>query len=1287
MNRTGNLFRKAAVLAALLCALLLISAAAQAADIGISMPTASLQRWVSDAARMRSELEAVGYTVDVRYADNDAGLQDTQIEDMVVNGAHVLIVTPVNGGALDSVLSWATGMGIKVIAYDRLLTNTSGVSYYVTFSNFNVGKLQGTYIKSMLQLDSEPGPFNIEFTAGDPNDSNAAVFFNGAMSVLKPYIDSGKLVVRSGQKNFSQVTTNAWSSSTAQSRAASILASYYADGSTLDAWMCSNDSTALGVIRALEASGYRNKWPVITGQDADLINAKYIIVGKQAMSVLKQTSTLASRAARMAKQILQGSQVETNTTEYNHTINVPTYYCSPVYVTKGNYKELLIDTGIYTESQLLTDLPSPPPEPEAGVVINSQNFPDDAFRTYISRFDLNASGVLTQEELNAVVQISVDGSGIKTLKGIEYFTALKELTCWNNALTSLDVSSNSALTFLNCGNNQLTWLDLSANTALETVYCQNNKLAMLDVSRSAGLRLLCCPGNQLTTLNPGANPALTTLYCSDNQLASLDVSRNTALEIFYCAGNQLTAVDVGANTALKWLDCSRNQLAELDVSRNSALEWLACYSNKLIYLNVSQCPVLAKLVKGQSPQTENNRKIWATPVDAYNEYRLETDLNVTVSADGETGVVLNVQNFPDDGFRNYLSRFDLNGNGLLSTDELEKVLDMDVRSRNITSLKGIEYFTALRTLQCGSNALTELDLSKNTCLTELNCSGNYLTALDLRNNPELMYVGCGQNRLTSLELAGNSKLVDLACSGNQLTTLDLSGQTRLETVSCYDNQLTSLNLDGDTALYGLAAYGNKLTKLEIIDCPVLVKLVSEVQPKEATFVSWTRTEGEMTTAWLYADKGVEVVTENKAEELITAFVTRCYQLILGRNPDPHGLETWYTNLNSGQKAAAEIIDSFVRSVEFKGKNYSNADAVEILYKTMLGRGSDPAGKAGWVAKLDAGQPLAAVINGFCGSNEFKAICASYGIRPGSVDVPEEVPTTPDEKIKAFVRRCYKIILGRGADEVGLNSWFNALKSRQRAASEIIDGFVRSVEFMGKGYTNEEAVEILYKAMLGRGSDPKGKANWVAKLNAGQPLAVVINGFCGSQEFTGLCASYGIEPGRVNIQVAVGQSEEELAGLAYNAEEPITKRSETNPNRVSIINPSDTIDPNIGTAVQAVYINEEKAKEFVSWCYQYILGRNPNSNELANWVAQMTNGTKTADQIARGFLFSDEFKGRNVGNLDLVKILYRVYLNRDADPAGLASWTAKLDSGMGLKDLLDSLVKTSEYKNVISEMGK
>ena len=427
--------------------------------------------------------------------------------------------------------------------------------------------------------------------------------------------------------------------------------------------------------------------------------------------------------------------------------------------------------------------------------------------------------------------------------------------------------------------------------------------------------------------------------------------------------------------------------------------------------------------------------------------------------------------------------------------------------------------------------------------------------------------------------------------------------------------------------------------------------------------------------------------EPEPADKVEAFITRCYSIILGRKPDAGGLQTWYNELTSGRKTASEIIDRFVNSKEFVDKQYTDGESVDILYRAMLGRNADAAGKANWVLKLQSGQTLAHVINGFCFSKEFRDLCDSYGIKAGFVNIPN-TDTTAEGKIKAFVQRCYRIILDREADPSGMQTWYEQLSSGKKAAAEIIDRFVNSPEFSGKNYNSSDSVEILYKAMLGRGSDAAGKANWVGKLDAGQPFAVVINGFCVSKEFTGICASYGIKPGSVTITPLSGVAEEEaLSMLAYKAKEPITKKSETNPTRVEIINPSDTIDMNIGTAVQAVYINEEKAREFISRCYRCILGREASAAELNNWIGQMTNGTKTPDQIARGFLFSNEFKGRNVGNEDLVKILYKVYMNRDADPEGLATWTEKLNNGTSLNDLLDVFAKTSEFKKVVSEMSK
>ena len=326
---------------------------AQAAKVGVSMPTKDLQRWNQDGANMEAQLTEAGYEVELQFASNDPATQLNQIKTMIGNGADVLVISAIEGDSLGEALDLAAENEIPVIAYDRLLMNSDAVSYYATFDNYMVGTVQGTYVKETLDLDNAEGPFNIEFTAGDPGDNNAGYFFNGAFDVLKPYIDEGKLVCPSGQLTFEEVATPQWKTETAQSRAENILSSYYADGSNVDVWLCSNDSTALGVETAL-AANYNGEYPIITGQDCDIENTKNMIAGKQSMSVFKDTRTLASQVVKMVGQILNGEEVDVNDTETydNGVIVVPSYLCEPVFADANNYKELLIDSGYYTEDQL-----------------------------------------------------------------------------------------------------------------------------------------------------------------------------------------------------------------------------------------------------------------------------------------------------------------------------------------------------------------------------------------------------------------------------------------------------------------------------------------------------------------------------------------------------------------------------------------------------------------------------------------------------------------------------------------------------------------------------------------------------------------------------------------------------------------------------------------------------------------------------------------------------------------------------------------------------------------------
>ena len=321
--------------------------------IGVAMPTKDLQRWNQDGANMKAELEAAGYEVDLQYASNDVQTQVSQIENMISNGCQMLVIASIDGSSLGEPLSQAKEAGIPVISYDRLIMNSDAVSYYATFDNYKVGQKQGEYLVEALGLENAAEPKNIELFTGDPADNNCVFFFGGAMDVIQKSIDEGKLVVKSGQTAFEQVATANWDSEKAQNRMDTIIAGNYSDGTVLDAVLCSNDSTALGVENALAAS-YTGPYPVITGQDCDIANVKNMLNGKQAMSVFKDTRTLASQVVKMVDAVMQGSEPEINDTETydNGTGVIPSYLCDPVVCTVDNYKELLIDSGYYTEADV-----------------------------------------------------------------------------------------------------------------------------------------------------------------------------------------------------------------------------------------------------------------------------------------------------------------------------------------------------------------------------------------------------------------------------------------------------------------------------------------------------------------------------------------------------------------------------------------------------------------------------------------------------------------------------------------------------------------------------------------------------------------------------------------------------------------------------------------------------------------------------------------------------------------------------------------------------------------------
>jgi putative multiple sugar transport system substrate-binding protein len=334
-----------------------LSASAQdKGTVGVSMPTKSSARWISDGESMVKYLKDKGYKADLQYAEDDIPNQLAQVENMITKKVKVLVIAAIDGTTLSNALQKAADQGIKVVAYDRLIRSSKNVDYYTTFDNFQVGVLQANSIVDKLGLKSGKGPFNIELFGGSPDDNNAFFFYDGAMSVLKPYIDSGKLVVRSKQMGMQKVGTLRWDGAVAQARMDNLLSAFYGKD-RVDAVLSPYDGLSIGIISSLKGVGYgspKQPMPVISGQDAEIPSVKAILRGDQYSTVFKDTRDLAKVTVELIDDVLSGKQPKINDTKtYNNGVKVvPSYLLKPVSVDASNWKPVLVGSGYYKESQV-----------------------------------------------------------------------------------------------------------------------------------------------------------------------------------------------------------------------------------------------------------------------------------------------------------------------------------------------------------------------------------------------------------------------------------------------------------------------------------------------------------------------------------------------------------------------------------------------------------------------------------------------------------------------------------------------------------------------------------------------------------------------------------------------------------------------------------------------------------------------------------------------------------------------------------------------------------------------
>ncbi|MEE1619853.1 sugar-binding protein [Zafaria sp. Z1313] len=313
--------------------------------IGVALPQKTSENWVLAENLFNEGLDEAGFDADVQFANGGVAEQQNQINAMITNGAKVIIVGAIDGSQLGNQLAAARDAGATVIAYDRLLLNSDAVDYYVAYDNFEVGELQGQALLDGLAEQKGSGPYNVELFAGSPDDANAKVFFDGAMSVLQPKIDDGTLKVVSGQASFEQAVTQGWKAENAQKRMDTLLAGNYTS-EDVHGVLSPNDTLARAILTSAKAAG--KDVPVVTGQDSEVESVKSIMAGEQYSTINKDTRKLVEHAITMVKDLQAGNAPEANDTEsYDNGVKVvPAYLLPPQIVTLANVKEAYVDDPV-----------------------------------------------------------------------------------------------------------------------------------------------------------------------------------------------------------------------------------------------------------------------------------------------------------------------------------------------------------------------------------------------------------------------------------------------------------------------------------------------------------------------------------------------------------------------------------------------------------------------------------------------------------------------------------------------------------------------------------------------------------------------------------------------------------------------------------------------------------------------------------------------------------------------------------------------------------------------------
>ncbi|MCR4670688.1 MAG: leucine-rich repeat domain-containing protein, partial [Saccharofermentans sp.] len=602
--------------------------------------------------------------------------------------------------------------------------------------------------------------------------------------------------------------------------------------------------------------------------------------------------------------------------------------------------------------------------------INDTNFPDEAFRNYVTGFDCSGDGVLTKDEISVVSSISVKNAGINDFTGIGYFSELMSFECPQNSFSTLNLSKNKNVMVLDCSDNpnltsvnlskctelfmlscdnckKLQQLDLSKCNSLYVVNCSDCGLKSLDISNKSSLHYLYCSNNNIETLNLSGCSNLETLECDNNKIKSLDVSSCSYLTTLRCNNNDISTLKL--NSDIKVLDCSTNKLKTLNIKTCPDLINLSCKNNDLSKLDISGCPWLVAVYKNGTyyPSDGYYGKYFSSGHDCI--LSIDSGLEITTNNNSSDEVVeINDTNFKDAFFREVISKYDQDGDGWLDKLEISMITDLNLDYKNITDLSGIEYLSELKKLSCDQVPLSKLDVSKNKKLEYLVCEETDITKLDLSQNINLKILYCGDNKIEKLDLSKLSKLEYLDCSGNLLETLDVSKNTKLIYLLCFGNKLSSLNLGKITTLKSLACYGNNLKSIDIAYNSLLVDLYRNTEKSYMSLDGGKKAAVHMKVSSLVSlevlvyDDGLKItdtlpvsLTLNKNEANIVCGKTLTLTATLKNSTET---KTWKSSdskvasVDSNGKITAKMAGKATITVTAAGK--SAKCVVTVLYKDV-----------------------------------------------------------------------------------------------------------------------------------------------------------------------------------------------------------------------------------------------------------------------------------------------------------------------------------------------------------------